>query len=126
MITQIKPFTIKIGSQMGHVLGHKSPKGAVSISNYKERIRLRWRYLGKRYSLSLAAYDKVNLKATKSVVLNIELDMANGLFDDTLVRYGGKVIHVNEEPVKPLSIVSCFEKWVKEYKQFDCNKNSDY
>jgi len=28
---------------MGHVLGHKSPKGAVSISNYKERIRLRWR-----------------------------------------------------------------------------------
>ena len=80
MISQIKPFTIKIGSQMGHVLGHKSPKGAVSISNYKERIRLRWRYLGKRYSLSLAAYDKVNLRAVKRVVLQIELDMANGQF----------------------------------------------
>jgi len=97
---------------MGHILGHKSPKGAVSISNYKERIRLRWRYLGKRYSLSLAAFNKVNLKATKRVVLHIELDMANGLFDDTLLRYSGKVIHVNEEPVIPLSIVACFERWV--------------
>ena len=111
---------------MGHVLGHKSPKGAVSISNYKERIRLRWRYLGKRYSLSLAAYDKVNLKAVKRVVLQIELDMANGQFDDKLLRYSGKVIHVNEEPVIPLSIVACFERWVKDFKQLDCDKNSDY
>jgi integrase len=87
---------------MGHVLGHKSPKGAVSISNYKERIRLRWRFQGKRYSLSLSAYTKVNLNAVKKVVLQIELDMANGQFDDTLVRYGGKVIYVNEEPVIPL------------------------
>jgi len=84
MNTRIKPFTIKIGSQMGHVLGHKSPKGAVSITNYKERIRLRWRYQGKRYSLSLGQYDKINLKAAKKIVLQIELAMANGQFDDTL------------------------------------------
>ena len=69
---------------MGHVLGHKSPKGAVSITNYKERIRLRWRYQGKRYSLSLGQYDKINLKAAKKIVLQIELAMANGQFDDTL------------------------------------------
>lgn len=90
MITQMKPFTIKIGSQMGHVLGHKSPKGAVSISDYKERIRLRWRYQGKRYSFSLGPYDKVNLKATKKVVLQIELGMVNCHFDDSLVKYGGE------------------------------------
>jgi integrase len=62
---------------MGHVLGHKSPKGAVSITNYKERIRLRWRYLGKRYSLNLTSYNKVNLKAANKGVLQIELDTAN-------------------------------------------------
>jgi integrase len=126
VITQIMPFTIKIGSQMGHVLGHKSPKGAVSISNYKERIRLRWRYQGKRYSLSLSAYTKVNLNAIKKVVLQIELDMANGQFDDSLVKYGGKVVKAVEEPKKPQTIVACFEKWVKDYKQLDCDKNSDY
>jgi integrase len=123
---QKKPFTIKFGSQMGHVLGHKSPKGAVSISNYKERIRLRWRYQGKRYSLSLSAYTKVNLNAVKKVVLQIELDMVNGQFDDSLVKYGGKVVKSVEEPKKPQTIVTCFEKWVKDYKQLDCDKNSDY
>ena len=126
MITQIQPFTIKIGSQMGHVLGHKSPKGAVSISNYKERIRLRWRYQGKRYSLSLSAYTKVNLNAVKKVVLQIELDMANGQFDDSLIKYSGKVVKTVEERKKPHTIVTCFEKWVKDYKQLDCDKNSDY
>jgi len=111
---------------MGHVLGHKSPKGAVSVSNYKERIRLRWRYQCKRYSLSLGPYDKVNLKATKKVVLQIELDMANGQFDDSLIKYGGKVVKAVEEPKKPQTIVAYFEKWVKDYKQLDCDKNSDY
>ena len=28
--------------------------------------------------------------------------------------------------MQPQSIVEYFEKWVKEYKQLDCNKNSDY
>jgi len=126
VITQNKPFTIKIGSQMGHVLGHKSPKGAVSISNYKERIRLRWRYLGKRFSLSLTAYTKVNLGAAKRVVLQIELDMANGQFDDTLVKYGGKMSKVDVEQVNPQTIVAYFEKWVKQYKQLDCDKDADY
>lgn len=111
---------------MGHVLGHKSPKGAVSISNYKNRIRLRWRYQGKRYSLSLGPYDKVNLKATKKVVLQIELDMVNDQFDNTLVKYGAKTVGIVNEEVQPLSIVEHFENWVKEYKQLDCNKNGDY
>ena len=46
-------------------LGHKSPMGAVLISNCKERTRLRWRYQGKRYSLIIAAYTKVNLGARR-------------------------------------------------------------
>jgi len=38
--------------------------------------------------MSLGPYDKLNLKATKRVVLQIELDMANGQFDHTSVKYG--------------------------------------
>ena len=111
---------------MGIVLGIKNQKGTVSVENFKNRIRLRWRYQGKRYSLSLGPYDKVNLKATKKVVLQIELDMANGQFDDSLIKYGVKVVKTVEEPKKPQTIVACFEKWVKDYKQLDCDKNSDY
>lgn len=107
-------------------MGQKNQKGTVSVSNADQRIRLRWRYQGKRYSLSLSAYTKVNLNAVKKVVLQIELDMANGQFDDSLVRYGGKVVKAVEELKKPQTIVACFEKWVKDYKQLDCDKNSDY
>lgn len=109
---------------MGHVLGHKSPKGTVAITNCKERIRLRWRYQGKRYSLSLGAYNKPNLMASKKVSLIIELDMAKGDFDASLVRYGGKEVKVIAE--LPKTIVEHFETWVINYKQLDCNKNSDY
>ncbi len=107
-------------------MGQKNQKGTVTVSNADQRIRLRWRYQGKRYSLCLGPYDKVNLKATKKVVLQIELDMANGQFDDSLIKYGGKLVKTIEEPKKPQTIVACFEKWVKDYKQLDCDKNSDY
>lgn len=38
---------------MGHVLDYESPKELVSETNYKEKIRLRWRHQGEGYSLSL-------------------------------------------------------------------------
>lgn len=105
-------------------MGIKNQKGTVSVENYRNRVRLRWRYLGKRYSLSLGAYNKPNLMAAKKVSLIIELDMAKGDFDASLVRYGGKEVKVIEE--FPKSIVEHFEIWVSNYKQLDCNKNSDY
>ena len=118
--------SLHFGYQMGHVLGHKSPKGSVTISNHKERIRLRWRYLGKRYSLSLLSYSKVNLAAAKRVALQIELDIAKDQFDPTLLRYSGKEAIVVNKPISTRSIVQHFEIWVKEYKQMDCDKNIDY
>jgi len=67
------PFTIQFGSGMGQ----KNQKGTVTIENADKRIRLRWRYLGKRYSISLGAYSKINLSAARKVVLQIELDIRN-------------------------------------------------
>jgi integrase len=62
---------------MGINLGIKNQKGTVTVENFRERLRLRWRYLGKRYSLNLTTYNKINLKAANKVVLQIELDTAN-------------------------------------------------
>lgn len=105
-------------------MGIKKQKGSVSVENYRNRIRLRWRYQGKRYSLNLSLYNKPNLTESKKLVLQIELDMANGDFDKSLVRYGGKELKVIDE--LPKTIVEHFETWVSNYKQLNCNKNSDY
>ncbi len=65
---------------MGITLSIKNQKGTVTVENADQRIRLRWRYHGKRYSISLGAYSKINLSAARKVVLQIELDMLNPLF----------------------------------------------
>ena len=107
-------------------MGIKNQKGTVSIENYRNRIRLRWRYEGKRYSLSLSSYNKANVLAAKKIVLQIELDIAKEQFDNTLVKYGGKTAPSILIAEKTCTIVQYFEKWVKAYKQLDCDKNSDY
>ena len=82
--TSNPPSTMSV---FGSRLGHKSWKGAVSASNYKGRIRLRWRYLGARYSLSLSYWCDLNLLEAQKVALQIEQDMIVGTFDPTLLKY---------------------------------------
>jgi integrase len=103
----------------------KKQKGTVAIENFKGRIRLRWRFRGERYSLSLFPYNKLNVSAAKKVALKIELDMLNDQFDATLVAYG-KQTSLPEVKVQPKTIVEYFEKWTKDFKQLDCDINSDY
>jgi integrase len=76
--------------------------------------------------LSLFAYNKTNLAAARKVCLQIELDMANHSFDDTQVRYGAKRPVEEEAAPIPKTTVECFETWTKDFKQLDCNVNSDY
>ena len=71
-------------------MGQKHAKGTVSIINDSNRIRLRWRYNTKRYSLNLFRYSKHNLLQAKKIALNIEHDIVQGTFDDTLVKYKPK------------------------------------
>jgi hypothetical protein len=68
-------------------MGQKNSKGTVSIVNENNRIRLRWRYQSKRYSLSLFHYSKSNLLQARSVPLSIEVGMVSQSFDTTLVKY---------------------------------------
>ena len=104
-------------------MGIKNQKGTVSVENYKRRIRLRWRYQAKRYSLSLTAYSNQNLFQARILALEIEQDILTNLFDFTLIKYGGKDANSNK---KSKSIVAYFEDWVSFYKQMDCEKHTNY
>ena len=77
----------------GHKSGHKNVKGNVAILNYKGRIRLRWTYLSKRYSLNLAAYVKPNLLQAKKVSLQIENDI---VLEDTDILNKNSWVMVEE------------------------------
>ena len=104
-------------------MGHKSQKGLVAITNYKERLRLRWRYVGIRYSINLSAFNKINLLEAKRVALSIEQDMVTDNFDYSLIRYNGKRIDTGS---KGRTFVQLFESWVKNYKQMDCELHTNY
>ena len=104
-------------------MGQKNSKGTVTITNADGRIRLRWRYQTKRYSLSLYVFSKQNLLQVRKTALEIEQDMVSNKFDYTLVKYGGKEDFIKQESK---TIVSYFEEWVSNYKQMDCDKHTNY
>jgi integrase len=107
-------------------MGQKNLKGTVSISNVDGRIRLRWRYQGKRYSINLAAYTKLHLTKAKTVAALIEKDMAFDSFDYSLNRYKGNERSKNGVLTPEKTIVGYFEEWASVYKQMDCETHIDY
>lgn len=106
-------------------MGQKKPKGTVSIQNAAGRIRLRWRYHSKRYSLNLGHYCKVNLVEAKKVALQVERDLLCQTFDITLTSYQNNK-QLKEIVSEELNLVKLFEQWVKEYRQLSCEVNTDY
>ena len=70
-------------------MGQKNAKGTVSIENFRGRIRLRWRFQTKRYSVNLNEYKKANLLAARKTTVQIEQDILNNAFDFTLRKYSG-------------------------------------
>jgi integrase len=102
--------------------GHKNLSGTVGIFNYKGRVRLRWSYQSKRYSLNLSIYSRATILPAKMLALQIEQDMSNNMFDRTLKKYKAEPQSINV--VK--TIVSYFEEWVSFYKQMDCDKHTNY
>ena len=114
------PIHLKFGSQMGH----KNLKGTVSIVNYKGRIRLRWRYQTKRYSLCLFTYTKQNLLSARKTAVEIEQDTVNNQFDFTLAKYKGE--QIVPLPTVDRSIVEYFEDWATNYRQMNCDIHINY
>lgn len=124
-------------------MGHKSktPKGEISITNHRGRIRLRWRYAGERYSLNLPmAYTPENLHMATVKVTEIKLDMLRGCFDGSLQRYGHSVtpktakaksgiLKAQEagEKLKFLhELAAKFNEWGKTIRNVDVDSSIDY
>jgi integrase len=107
-------------------MGTKNQKGSVSIGNVANRIRLRWRFQTKRYSLNLFLYSKSNLSQAKKIATQIEKDIVHDCFDVTLKKY--KPIASHEPPPVPVvkSLVQHFQDWVKNYRNMDCERDIDY
>ncbi len=72
--------------QIGPGLGQKSLKGSVGITNADGRIRLRWRYNDKRYSLSPSIWNHLNLLQAKKTALQVEQDIITDNFDTSFVN----------------------------------------
>jgi integrase len=65
----------------------------ITIEDHCGRLRLRWQYEGKRYTMAVG----VNNDATGNAVARkksseIELDMQAGYFDPTLLKYKPKIL----------------------------------
>jgi integrase len=65
----------------------KSQKGTVSIADYKNGIRLRWRYAGSRQALYLSSAISNYRRIANVVKSIIERDLLIGDYDETLQRY---------------------------------------
>jgi integrase len=106
-------------------MGTKNTKGSVTIEQKEKRIRLRWRFQTKRFSLNLFEFNKENLLKARKVAFKIEHDISIDNFDPTLIAYNPRAKKISESPLeKPF--IQYFEEWVSNYRNMDCEKDVDY
>jgi len=105
-------------------MGTKSLKGTVSVEHIDKRIRLRWRFQQKRYSLNLFDFNRENLHWAKSIAVQIESDIRNNCFDLSLDAY--QPVFRLKTVITDKTLVSYFEDWVRNYRNMDCNRDIDY
>ncbi|MEO1349751.1 MAG: DUF3596 domain-containing protein [Cyanobacteria bacterium J06635_15] len=87
----------------------KNPKGNVSVESFRGRLRLRFRFNGQRYSMSLGIADtQINRRVAERRARQIEDDMRLQLthggdyFDPTLDKYKPEsVLAVSEPDIQP-------------------------
>ncbi len=66
----------------------RSVAGTVAVEDFRGRLRLRWRYKGKQYTVSLGIpVSTINHKTAAIKARQIELDIASGHYDDSLKSY---------------------------------------
>jgi len=91
----------------------KAFKGTVSVENFRNRLRLRFRYKGKQHTLSIGLPDtKENRKLAESKARQIELDIVSGNFDSTLVKYKPQhTLDTQPDTQKPIGTIDLFQKF---------------
>jgi integrase len=93
----------------------KNSKGTVVVEAFRDRLRLRWTYQGKRYYLSMELPDTItNRKVAEAKARLIEMHLVTGIFDKTLASY-----RLEASKYSALTVVELFQKFI-EYKAKDC------
>lgn len=101
----------------------KKGKGEISIEEFRGRLRIRWRYNNKRYSLSASSYTKLNLIVAQKVAIQIEYDIATNNFDYQLITYKSVIEH----SIKSINnIYEYFPEWVSEMRHKVCSEVDHY
>ncbi|MFB2980054.1 tyrosine-type recombinase/integrase [Microseira sp. BLCC-F43] len=88
----------------------RTPKGGVTVEEFKGRLRLYWSWEGKRFFLYVGLPDtQANRKAARIKADKNELDIVSGNFDPSLAKY-------KPERQQAIALLSLWDKFV-DYKQ---------
>jgi len=117
----------------------KTPKGEISITKCEERIRLRWRYNGNRYSLNLPfVFSEENMHQATLKVAEIKLDILKRCFDTSLEKYkpviDQVILKTTEQALvqetKSIAflndLVPKFNEWCKNIRNIDVDNSIDF
>ncbi len=98
----------------------KSSKGTITVENFRDRLRLRWRVSGQRYCLTLGLKDiPENRNLAEQKAHQIEQDIEADCFDETLAKYKPQRHLSLVNPKKPQKVSTISELWDEyiEYKR---------
>lgn len=97
----------------------KSPKGTVSVESFRGRLRLRFRFNGQRYAMTLGipdtqAYRRIAEARARQIEDDMALQLAHGgsYFDPSLEKYKPEsFLSVSEPDIQPEASMSLSEIW---------------
>jgi len=110
----------------------KVVRGLVAVEEFRGKLRLRWRYGGQRFSLSLGLLDTPENRSIAEVkAQKIEYDIKFDEFDPTLDKYRAKAILTIAKASPPKSVPALKDLWLQyvEYKSVNASPktiNSTY
>lgn len=82
----------------------KAYKGTVAVEEFRGRVRLRWRYQGKRLSMTIGdTNNKVTWTVARKLAQQIEGDLLTGNYDETQAKY-----RPDEDKTGELLVVNLF------------------
>lgn len=93
-------------------VSNKEKIGKIHLEHFREAIRLRWSFAGKRYSLTIGRNTKETIKAARAKAALIDSDIAFGRFDSSLSKYGkASIISLEIEAAPKLSLLQLWDKF---------------
>jgi integrase len=97
----------------------------VTIENHNGRLRLRWLYQGKRYTLGCGVPATPTGKAiAKQKAAQIELDVSAGYFDVTLLKYKPRTLGKTATEINAAELFQRFSE--HQFKEKGLARSSDH